>query len=345
MLNKFQQFYLDHIDPDGIQPLQAVRTVAAAVLAMLLYHSLSWPQAFWILFSTILILQTYNAATPKQKWIFLLGTGLITTGVTFAASLLGQNIIVLAIFLTFTTFMAVYLNIISPEIGNAAFFVNLFGLYAGAVSLHLPETLERTASVFFGFLIAIVVCACLWPERLSATIRFIISQNLSRLSEFNRTLFEREQSPKAIRVRRNRLIRGFQRARCIIPPEEIQSWQMIHQIEYLYEIILCLHEIKHLIEKQKILYVINKELTLLLRRLTWLLRGMARSAAWREVPLPKISKFTRLLRTFEKYYLRHLKRFNQEQFLAFTLYMDTVQKLERRVINLTELLKRLEYRS
>jgi hypothetical protein len=345
MLKTLQQFYLDHIDPDGIQPVQAVRTVVAAIMSILLYHSLSWPQAYWILFSAVLILQTYNGATPKQKWIYLIITGISATLVTFIASLLGKSIFALAVFLTFSTFISVYFNIINSDIGNAAFFVNLFCLYAGGVSVPWIDTLERTASVFFGFIIAVIVCACLYPERLSSTIRFIISQNLLRLSEFNRMLTERNQNPKAIAVRRNRLIRGFQLARRIIPSEEIQSWQMIHQTEYLLEIILGLHEIQQLMKKQKILYFINKELLILLRRLNWLLRGLARSAAQRETSPPQISKFVKLLRTFEKYYLRHHKKFNQEQFLAFTVYMDTIQKLERRLVSLTELVKRMEYRA
>src|SRR5262245_148235 len=121
---ELQRFYTDHIDPDGIQPVHAVRTVVAAILAILLYDSLSWPQAYWILSSSVLILQTCNAPTPKQKWRSLTLTGLSVVIGTFVASLLGHWTGLLAVFLMLTTFIAVYLNVISSDVGTAAFYVN-----------------------------------------------------------------------------------------------------------------------------------------------------------------------------------------------------------------------------
>jgi uncharacterized membrane protein YccC len=343
LIKNLQRFYTDHIDPDGIQPVHALRTVIAAILAIVLYHSFSWPQAYWILSSAVLVIQTYNGPTPRHKWMFLVITGLSVTLFTFIGGLVGHSTIAFAIFLTLTTFIGVYLNVMGSEIGASAFYVNLFCLMSGALSVDWIETVERTSSVFFGFFIAVVVCACVRPERLSSTIRSNISQNLWRLNEFNRALSSDQKNEKAIAVRRNRLMRGFQLARKTIPAEEIQSWQMIHQIEYLYEIILGLDEIKKLINEQKILRIIHKEISILSRRLNWLLRKLARSAERGSTP-PPVTKFIQLLRSFEKYYSRHLKRFNQEQFLAFTVYIDIIHKLERRVITLTELVGRMGYR-
>jgi len=345
-IKKLQKFYADHIDPDGIQPIHALRTVIAAVLAILLYHSVSWPQAYWILSSAVLVIQTYNGPTPQQKWMFLVVTGLSVTLLTFIGSLIGHSVLAFIILLTLTTFIAVYLNVISSDLGTSAFYVNLFCLMSGALSVGWIETVQRTTSVFLGFMIAIIVCACVWPERLSSSIRYNIAQNLWRLSEFNHALADdqnkNKKNDKAIAVRRNRLTRGFQLARKTIPLEEIQSWQMIHQIEYLYEIILGLNEIQILIEKQKILKIINKEISVLTRRLNWFLKKLSTSAE-NGSPPPQITKFIQLLRTFEKYYSRHLKQFNQEQFLAFTVYIDMIHKLERRVVTLTELVKRMGY--
>jgi len=343
LIKTLQRFYADHIDPDGIQPVHALRTVVAAILAILLYRSFSWPQAYWILSSAVLVIQTYNGPTPQRKWMFLIISGLSVTLFTFLGSLIGHSILAFAVLLTLTSFIAVYLNVISSDMGTSAFYVNLFCLMSGALNVNWIETVQRSTSVFLGFIIAVIVCACIWPERLSSTIRFNISQNLWRLSEFNRVLASDRKNEKAIMVRRNRLMRGFQLARRTIPLEEIQSWQMIHQIEYLYEIILILNEIKNLIEKQKILRIIHKEISVLSRRLNWLLRGLARSVESGSPP-QQVTKFIRLLRTFEKYYLRHLKRFNQEQFLAFTVYIDAIYKLEKRIIALTELVKRMGYR-
>lgn len=342
-IKRLQRFYADHIDPDGIQPVHALRTVIAAILAILLYHSFSWPQAYWILSSAVLVIQTYNGPTPKQKWMFLIISGLCVTLFTFIGSLAGHWTLAFAVLLTVTTFVAVYLNVISSEMATSAFYVNLFCLTSGALSVNWIETVQRSVSVFLGFLIAVIVCACVWPERLSSTIRSSIAQNLWRLIDFNQALVSNKKNEKAIAVRRSRLTRGFQLARKTIPLEEIQSWQMIHQIEYIYEIILGLNEIKNLIEKQKILRIISKEISVLTRRLNWLLRGLARSVE-RGAPPQQVKKFIQLLRTFEKYYSRHLARFNQEQFLAFTVYIDAIHKLERRIITLTDLVKRMGYR-
>lgn len=342
LIKNIQRFYTDHIDPDGIQPVHALRTVIAAILAIVLYRSFAWPQAYWILSSAVLI-QTYHGPTPRKKWISLIATGLSVTVLVFLSSLIGHWTIAFAALLTLTTFAAVYLNVISAEIGSAAYYVNLYCLTSGALSVDWIETLQRTTSVFLGLIIAVVVCACILPERLSSMIRGTISQNIRRLGEFNQVLTNEKKNEKAIAVRRNRLMRGFQRARETIPLEEIQSWQMIHQTEYLYEIILGLNEIKILIEKQKVLRIVNKELSVLSRRLSWFLRGLARSVERGSAP-PQTAKFIRLLRTFEKYYIKYLKRFNQDQFLAFTVYIDTIHKLERRIVSLTELVRRMGYR-
>jgi uncharacterized membrane protein YccC len=332
LIKIFQEFYNDHIDPDGIQPIHAFRTTAAGILAILLYHAFSWPQAYWILVSTVLIIQTYNAPTPKQRWIFLIITGLLATAFTFIASLLGQTPILLALFFATSTFITVYLNIISSDVGNAAFYVNLFCLSSGALPLNLIDTFHRTTSVFLGFLIAVIVCACLWPERLNSIIRSIISQNLFRLSELNSVLSERTKNEKAIVVRRNRLMRGFQSARRTIPVEEIQSWQIIHQIEYLYEIILGLDEIKEMVENQRALFILSRRLTLLLRKLG--------HAVKENSPPPEISKFLHSLHRLLK-----SQQFNEERVLAFSVYIDTLHKLEKRMISLITLSKKMGYRA
>lgn len=251
-LFSLKQFYTDHIDPDGIQPIHAVRTTVATLIAMIIYHAFDWSQSYWMVLSTVLIIQNYNTPIPRKKWQFLLISGTLITLSTFAASLLCKLAIVLALFLMFTTFIAVYVNVLSTEVGASAFYVNVFCLTSGALPVNFIDTLERTASVFAGFIISVVVCAFLWPENLNKAIQNTIKQNVARLMEFYRAINLHEYNAKAISVRQNRLMRGFELARRVIPPEEIQSWQIITQIEYLYEIMLIMNDLKKIPVKSKL---------------------------------------------------------------------------------------------
>jgi len=339
LIKKIQTFYFDHIDPDGIQPIHALRTTIGAILAMLVYRAFDWSQAYWIVFSTILILQTYNSPTPKQKWHFMLISGIAIIVITFLASVLCKNIIIFAIILMISTFITVYTKVLSDDVGSAAFYVNLFCLSAGALPVSMVELWQRTTSVCIGFIISIVVCLFVRPDNLKKSIRNSLAEIIIRLAEFNRVLVERTHNEKVINVRQNRLIRGFQLARSIIPKEEIQSIQILLQIEYLYEIILVLNELKFLIQKQKILRIVNKELTVLFRRLSKVLRGFSKCLKSRR-KTPSIEKFIHSLDSFEKYYSRHLKKFNHEQFLAFTVYIYNIDKLKLRIMNLKTLIQK-----
>jgi uncharacterized membrane protein YccC len=338
LIKKIQTFYIDHIDPDGIQPIHALRTTMGTIFAMIVYRAFDWPQAYWMVFSTIMILQTYNSPTPKLRWRFMLVSGTAITLLTFISSILCQSVYIFALFLTLTTFIAVYIRVLSDDVASAAFYVNLFCLSAGAFPVSLIEIYQRTASVLIGFIIAIGVCLFMWPDNLKKSIRKILAENLTRLAEFNQALFERSWHQKVISVRRNRLMRGFELARHTIPKEEFQSLQIVMQIEYLYEIILILNELNHLIQKQKILRIVNKELNILFRRLTRVLRGFSKSVRQHR-SVPSMVKFVHSLDSFEKYYSRHLKKFNDEQLLAFTVYIYNIDKLKMRINTLRTLIQ------
>lgn len=258
-VSSLRRFYTDHIDPDGIQPIHALRTSIAALIAIITYRVLDWSQAYWILISTVLIIQTYNTPLPKKKWQYLLISGALITLSTFVASLLCKLSIILALFLMLTTFAAVYVNVLSSEVGVAAYYVNLFCLSSGAMPVNFQQTLERTGSVFVGFMIAILVCLFLWPETLSKTIRKTLMQNLKRLMEFHHAINTPGYHEKAIKIRQNRLMRGFELARRVIPPEEIQSWQIMTQIEYLYEIMLLMNDLNKIPEKSILQKIVHKE--------------------------------------------------------------------------------------
>jgi len=259
IVSALRRFYSDHIDPDGIQPIHALRTSVAALIAIITYRFLDWSQAYWILISTVLIIQTYNTPVPKKKWQYLLISGSLITLSTFVASLLCKLTIVLALFLTLTTFAAVYVNVLSNEVGVAAYYVNLFCLSSGAMPANFQQTLERTGSVFAGFVIAILVCLFLWPETLNKAIQKTITQNFKRLMEFHHAINTPSYHEKAIKIRQNRLMRGFELARRIIPPEEIQSWQIMTQIEYLYEIMLTINDLNKIPEKNNLQEIVYKD--------------------------------------------------------------------------------------
>lgn len=344
---KFKQFYVYYIDPSGLQPIHALRTIIATVFAMMIYRTLDWSQAYWIVPAAMLIIQNYHSPTPKEKWRFLLIAGILIVFFTFVASWLCQTIVIFALFLMLMTFITVYLNVINTTVGNAAFYVNFFCLSAGALPLNMTQTLERTSAVGIGWMIAITVCLLVYPENLSNTIRQIIADSLACLSEFNQVLYQplvnhgsNSANSQALSVQRNRLMRSLQLAKKVIPVEEIQSRQTIKQIEYLYEIMLVLNEIKSVIHQQKILIMINKELIVLSRRVTILLKSFSRSVRGKEA-MPSLAKFIYTLKTFEKYYTRHLKKFNDDQFLNFTVYIDAVHKLEKRIKALNTLVKHI----
>lgn len=346
MFNKFfkklQGLYVIHVDPDGVQPIHALRTTFGAILAMILYRAFDWTQSYWIVFSTILILQTYNAPTSKYRWQLMIASGCFVTVLTFVSSLLCQSTLVFAGFMLVTTFITVYSRVLSDEIGVVALYINLFCLFSGALSVGLSEAIQRTVSVFLGFMIAILVCLFVFPENRWRTIIHILSENLSRLAEFNRVLsshrYKNDTNEVLVSTRRDRLIRGFDTARKTIPVQETQSWQIILQTEHLYEVILVIHELKFLISQQKILRMVNKELSILSRRLTRVLQGFSRSLVTGR-PLPSIKKFIHSLDSFEKYYSRHLQKFNQEQFLAFTVYISTINNLKKKINNLGRLIQ------
>jgi uncharacterized membrane protein YccC len=338
-MNYLQEFYTDHIDPDGIQPLQAIRTTIAGLLAIVLYRSLDWPQAYWILLSTVLILQTYIGDTPKERFIYLTITGICATVATYLASRLCMQPLALAFFLMFSTFICLYLNVINNNVGNIAYYINIFCLSAGALAVGATDSWQRAVCVLLGTLVAMVVCLCFWPDRLSKQIQQAIIQNLYRLSEFNRVLSERTADEKAIAVRRNRLLRGLQLGRQHVPLEEFQAHQIIQKIEHLYEIIINFYQLKHYVHEQKVLRAINREISIISRRMTWLLRGIARSLN-QQRHFPDVGKFIHTLLTFEKIYQRYAGELNQGQFLAFTVYIDTVHKLEKTITDLLELLEK-----
>jgi hypothetical protein len=341
-MNFLQEFYRDHIDPDGIQPLQAIRTTIAGLLAIIIYRSLDWPQSYWVLLSTVLILQTYIGNTPKERLLFLITTGICAIIATYLASRLCMQPLGLAVFLMCSTFICLYLNVISVNVGNVAYYINIFCLTAGALAVDATNSWQRTLCVLFGTLIAVFVCLCFWPERLSKQIQQVIAQNLGRLSEFNRVLTERKADEKAIAIRRNRFLRGLQLARVRIPEEEFQARQIILKIEQLYEIIANFSQLKHFVIDQHVLRQIKREVMIISRRITWLLNGMAH-AINDHCHFPDIHKFMHALITFEKIYENHVSQFNEEQFLAFTVYIDNVHKLETNMGDLMELLQRKFY--
>lgn len=337
-IQKIQGLYALHIDPDGVQPIHALRTTTGALLAMILYRAFDWTQAYWIVFSTLLILQTYNTPTPKHRWQYMLTTGCIVTILTFISSVLCQSSFVFACFLLITTFISIYSRVLSDDIGVAALYVNLFCLFSGALSVNFTEALQRTASVAMGFVIAIITCLFVLPENYYRTLRFILAQNLKRLAEFNLALTEKKKNEALIRTRRERLIRGFELARKNIPVQEVQSRQLVLQIENLYEIILVLNELQYLIHQQKILRIVNKELAVLCKRLTRVLKNFSKSLITGRKIL-SIKKFIHSADSFEKYYSRHLQKFNQEQFLAFTVYISAVNNLKKKMNNISALIQ------
>jgi hypothetical protein len=238
-----------------------------------------------------------------------------------------------------STFICLYLNVISVNVGNVAYYINIFCLTAGALAVDATNSWQRTLCVLFGTVIAVFVCLCFWPERLSKQIQQVIAQNLGRLSEFNRVLTERKADEKAIAIRRNRFLRGLQLARVRIPEEEFQARQIILKIEHLYEIIANFSQLKHFVIDQHVLRQIKREVMIISRRITWLLNGMAH-AINDHYHFPDIHKFTHALITFEKIYENYVSQFNEEQFLAFTVYIDNVHKLEKNMGDLVELLQR-----
>lgn len=328
----------NHFDPDGIQPIQGLRTALAGVLSIIFYHYNDWEQNYWVLLSSTIILQAYLGNNNKQKFISIILTGTFSAVGTFIVSLLGPHIYLQAAFLFFVTFICLYANVFTIDIGNAAYFINLFCITAAGLPINNEGSIERCICILLGAAIALSTYIFLWPDRLTSTICWVIADNFLRLSDFNRALSDPQINEKLLAIRRNRIMRGLQQARKLIHISDKSAEDIIKETEHLYEILISLNQLKNYISEQKILRVLDKELAILSRRISWLLKSVARNAH-PGGKLPDIKKFILSIRTFEKFYQRYLSRLDQEQLMAFAIYIDNIHKLEKTLVYLLAMLK------
>ena len=244
-----QSLVIDYYDREVIQPRQAIRTVIAAIISLIIIHFAHWPRKEWILFTTVFLMQTRLGETLGKCLTFVFLTGLLgVLGISISA-LISDNIFLLLLLFFVTSFIAVYVGVYGIEYGIVAYYINLYFLMGTNLNLAMGINWMVIPNIIIAWLIDILVIIFFWPPNLEKEIQIsmrsslillkkLFAQTIKCYTDFKHYEYESLQC-------RSRLVRVFIRVSNDLrflkrkKPEKLPHYEAIrHAQERIYQLLI-----------------------------------------------------------------------------------------------------------
>ena len=207
-------------------------------------------------------MQTRLGSTQYQQTYTLLISGICSSLVALIASFCWDNTLLLALYLSLTTFIAIYLSVLGENIAIASFFINLFAIMSGG--LITTNNIERSMMIIIGTFIALLTCL-LWPTRPKNNFLHALKIYYLSLAEFCEKftitfsqkdyLINKIKFEKLFHERRNRTLRLLNKTRhnyhltasihSLSPSIQNKYDAIIDIAEQLFESIIALGNLRH----------------------------------------------------------------------------------------------------
>ncbi len=221
MLATFRTEFINRFDPDNTYLQQAIRTGLATFIAIIIYrYKTDWSQAYWVIMSAAFLMQTRLGFTQLQQISTLTIAGICSAIVAYLASLCWGNTFVLALYLSMTSFVAIYLSVLGENIAITCFFINLFAIMSAG--LITTDNIQRSLMILIGSIIALFMCF-LWPPKLENIVSKSVKIYYLCLAEFCEKLnsaysaqdylVNKDKYERQFHERRNRTLRFLNKLR------------------------------------------------------------------------------------------------------------------------------------
>jgi uncharacterized membrane protein YccC len=252
---------------------QIFRLMLAAAIALWLSHTLQWSESYWIIIAALLSLQMSSAPLLRQKQLILIVTAVLTAVAASITNYISPHVVLLAIFLFFSTLTTVMIGLRWPLYWSAAFLINFFAAVSSGFPTDMDGINKRFLSILMGFGIAIVLQKCFFPSRVRDDFRRALTLALQDLIDLNQAVFNcflavnypEKQFEYAKKIHQER--RDFSYAISVarellekIKGNKDKPATILCAIEELYEIIQALGTLLYRVDDHSTFQIAYKEL-------------------------------------------------------------------------------------
>lgn len=182
--------FIQKIDIDRYAFYQAIRTLIAGLVAIYVGNYFPSLQNYWIILTAVLLVQSRVGYLIQEHVAYQLVAGLLAAALVFAASYLGSVIVWLAVFLSLTSLVSVYLGFRYRNLFLTAYLVNLLAMISGGVPVDFEQTWQRSEFVLYGTVISLAITIICWPSILRLQIKAMMRTCLKINLQLLRIIFD-----------------------------------------------------------------------------------------------------------------------------------------------------------
>lgn len=252
---------------------QSIRTLITAFIVFFIYQYFKLPEGYWLILSGLLLAQVYLKDLFWKNIFLIFISGMIIALNVFVANFAAENMLVLAFYLFFTTFITVYVGLFNATFLLTAFFINLLGTLSAGLNVDDGDIVARVGWVLLGTFIAMLVRIVFWPPRIKQELKRELDDCLSLLNELQKDIFliylNRDYLDKhyayeiELHQKRMQILAFIQTIRSLSikkAPAAILAKKCLGHVTNIYEIIIALGNLRYRVKDHTTFEVCEKEL-------------------------------------------------------------------------------------
>lgn len=252
---------------------QSIRTLITAFIVFFIYQYFHLPEAYWLILSALLLVQVYFNDLFWKNIFLIFISGVIIALNVFVANFAAENMLVLAFYLLFTTFVTVYVGLFNSTFLLTAFFINLFGTLSAGLSVDDGDIIARVGCVLLGTCVAMLVRIIFWPPRIKQELKRELDDCLSQLNDLQKEIFaiylNRDYLDKhygyeiELHQKRMQILAFIQKIRSLSVKKTAAAGlakKCLNHVTNIYEIIIALGNLRYRVKDHTTFEVCEKEL-------------------------------------------------------------------------------------
>lgn len=173
--------------PLSIKRISYLILVACVANFVILYIKSS--QAYWLLWTALLLSLITTGDSFKRRLIMIVITGFAAAFMSFAAGCLASIPILIALFLFVTTAACLVISQRYPEYFLQAFIINLFVIISGSAAMPLTAYAEIFILMSIGIVIAAILQILFYPYFIRNELQSYAVISLRHLRKLNKEIF------------------------------------------------------------------------------------------------------------------------------------------------------------